>query len=89
MAELNEVLEQINVDDVCVVLKKNFEAEKMDKFFTVDQAFTFKGTQLDLNSSNSLKLHFKTSSGIGFPRVSSVQDVPNIGRSASPAPVCR
>jgi SAM-dependent methyltransferase/prolyl-tRNA editing enzyme YbaK/EbsC (Cys-tRNA(Pro) deacylase) len=65
MTEFNNVLEQLKIKDVSFVLKKNFEAEKMDKFFTVDENFTFGGTDLMLDKSNSIKLNFKTAGGLG------------------------
>ena len=66
MNNLNILLEQIDTDHLSLILKNNFEAEKMDKFFEVDSKFVFKGSELNLNSKNSLKLNFKTANGIGY-----------------------
>ncbi len=65
MSEFNNILERLKIEDISSVLKKNFEAEKMEKFFTVDESFIFQGNKLKLNNSNSIKLNFRTAGGLG------------------------
>ena len=59
MFDIQKVLDKIRATDVCELLRRKFEAERMDRFFTIDDKFTFISQSLDLSSKNSMLLRFR------------------------------
>jgi len=57
-----EILKSVKPQDLVNILKKKFEVEKLSRFFEVKD-YRFSRTILDLDSSNSLLLEFRTLQG--------------------------
>lgn len=59
MSEIEKQLKNIKPTDVCDMLHKKFDAERMHRFFTVDQKFYFNSNDLVLSAKNSMLLRFR------------------------------
>lgn len=59
MINLNSQIEKIKPEDICLLLEKKFNEEKMDRFFSIDNHFSFRSNLFNLTSSNSILLRFK------------------------------
>ena len=58
--KIQKTLQNIKKSHIIKILKKNFREEKMDRFFDFENEFEFKGSKIQLNKKNSIKINFKT-----------------------------
>lgn len=59
MSEIEKQLQVMKASDVCAVLRLKFEAERMNRFFTVDSDFSFTSQDLQLTTEDSMLLRFR------------------------------
>jgi prolyl-tRNA editing enzyme YbaK/EbsC (Cys-tRNA(Pro) deacylase)/2-polyprenyl-3-methyl-5-hydroxy-6-metoxy-1,4-benzoquinol methylase len=59
MSEIDKQLFNIKPSDVCAVLRRKFEAERMHRFFSLDDKFSFSSQDFELTAENSMLLRFR------------------------------
>ena len=59
MTDIDEQLLGIRPADVCALLRRKFDAERMHRFFSVDPGFHFTSQDFDLTQDNSMLLRFR------------------------------
>lgn len=59
MIKIDKQLLDIKPSDLCAVLRRKFEAERMHRFFTLDPKFTFTSADLHFTPDDSMLLRFR------------------------------
>ena len=55
-----DLMQKIKIDDISLVLRKNFKESRLNKFFEVDSNYSFNSELLKLTVTNSIKIDFYT-----------------------------